>query len=147
MIIDNISNIENYKGSNVYDALKFLKDTDFLSMELGNYNLDDDNYYFVQEYETKAGKVLCEAHYKYIDIQYIVKGEECIGVCDISKEKTLEKENIEGDFALYKCEALENITLTDGNFAVFYPNDLHRPGMSKTEDKLCRKVVVKIKIK
>ena len=38
----------------------------------------------VQEYETKETS-LFEAHEKYIDVQYIVSGEEVVEVTDISK--------------------------------------------------------------
>ena len=51
MIFDTLKNIDNYKGlGRVYTALEFLKETDFNKMDLGRYELDGDNiYYMVQE--------------------------------------------------------------------------------------------------
>ena len=70
MIFDTLNNIENYKGlGRVYTALQFLKNTDFNKIELGKYELDGDNiFYMVQSYETDPNKTIAEAHKKYIDI-------------------------------------------------------------------------------
>ena len=91
MIFDTLNNVNNYKGlGRVYDALKFLSETDFSKIELGRYELDGDNiFYMVQSYDTDPDKTISEAHKKYIDIQYMVEGEEIIGVADISSEKEL----------------------------------------------------------
>ena len=90
MIFDTLENIKNYEGlGRVYTALKFLADTDFSKVELGRYELQgDDIFYMVQRYETDPDKTISEAHKKYIDIQYMVDGEEIIGVSPISCKKT-----------------------------------------------------------
>ena len=52
MIFDTLENIKNYEGlGRVYTALEFLAKTDFSQMELGRYELDGDNiFYMVQTY-------------------------------------------------------------------------------------------------
>ena len=51
MIFDSLKHIDNYKGlGKVYEALKFLAETDFSATELGKYTLSDDVYYMVQEF-------------------------------------------------------------------------------------------------
>ena len=89
MIFDTLENIKNYEGlGRVYTALEFLAKTDFSQMELGRYELDGGNIlYMVQTYETDPDKTISEAHKKYIDIQFMVDGEEIIGVAPISCEK------------------------------------------------------------
>ncbi len=147
MIIDSIKNIENYKGlEKIYDVLKFIEKTDFSKMDIGKYHIDGDNlFYMVQEYDTKPDEGIGEIHYKYIDIQIIVKGEELIGYAPISCEKELVEENIEKDYAFYKCKTTKHL-LKDGDFMVLYPDDIHSPGLMNNKPSKCNKVVFKIKI-
>ena len=146
MIFDTLKNIDNYKGlGRVYTALEFLKETDFNKMDLGRYELDGDNiYYMVQAYDTDPQKTVAEAHKKYIDIQFMVKGEELIGVAPFECEKTETQAIPENDVWFYDCKT-EAITLIENSFMVLYPNDLHCPGVAtKGEALTCKKVVVKV---
>jgi len=148
MIFDTLKNVDNYKGlGRVYDALKFLSETDFSKIELGRYELDGDNiFYMVQSYDTDPSKTVSEAHRKYIDIQFMVEGEEIIGVADISSEKELTEAKEENDVWFYNCKT-EPLTLSAGKYMVLYPNDLHCPGVATNGKALtCRKVVVKVKV-
>lgn len=148
MIFDTLNNVDNYKGlGRVYTALKFLSETDFSKMELGRYELDGDNiFYMVQSYDTDPSKTVSEAHRKYIDIQFMVEGEEIIGVADISSEKELTEAKEENDVWFYNCKT-EPLTLSAGKYMVLYPNDLHCPGVATNGKALtCRKVVVKVKV-
>ncbi len=148
MIFDTLNNVDNYKGlGRVYTALKFLAETDFNEIDLGIYELDGDNiFYMVQCYDTDPDKTISEAHKKYIDIQYMVEGEEIIGVTDISAEKELTEAKEENDVWFYNCKT-EPLVLSAGKYMVLYPNDLHCPGVAtKGTARLCRKVVVKVKV-
>ena len=148
MIFDTLNNIDNYKGlGRVYTALKFLAETDFNEIDLGRYELDGDNiFYMVQSYDTDPVKTISEAHKKYIDIQYMVEGEEIIGVADISDEKELTEAKEESDVWFYNCKT-EPLVLSAGKYMVLYPNDLHCPGVATNDKALtCRKVVVKVKV-
>lgn len=146
MIFDTLNNIENYKGlGRVYTALRFLAETDFSSYELGRYELEgDDIYFMVQSYTTDPDKTLAEGHEKYIDIQYIISGREIIAVAPIEGEKTFVEEKPGKDTKLYKCNT-QPMVLTDGCFMVLYPSDLHMPGASAGEPCVCRKIVVKVR--
>ena len=148
MIFDTLENIKNYEGlGRVYTALKFLAETDFTKMELGRYELQgDDIFYMVQRYETDPDKTIAEAHKKYIDIQFMVDGEEIIGVAPICCEKTETEAKPENDVWFYECKT-EPLTLIKNSFMVLYPNDLHCPGVATNNKSMtCRKVVVKVKV-
>ena len=148
MIFDTLKNVDNYQGlGRVYDALKFLSETDFSKIELGRYELDGDNiFYMVQSYDTDPDKRISEAHKKYIDIQYMVEGEEIIGVADISEDKELTEAKEENDVWFYNCKT-EPLVLSAGKYMVLYPNDLHCPGVATNGTAMtCRKVVVKVKV-
>ena len=145
MIFDTIENVKNYKGlGRVFTALEFLANTDFSALPLGKKELDGDNmYYVVQEYETSPGREV-EGHYKYIDVQAVLCGEEIIGVAPISSPKTVKKDSPETDCCFYTCET-QPILMKPSYFLVLYPNDLHRPGVCVNSPAHCRKVVIKIK--
>ena len=148
MIFDTLDNVNNYEGlGRVYTALKFLSETDFSKIDLGRYELDGDNiFYMVQSYNTDPDKTISEAHKKYIDIQYMVEGEEIIGVADISCDKELTEAKEENDVWFYNCKT-EPLTLSAGKYMVLYPNDLHCPGVATNGTALtCRKVVIKVKV-
>ncbi len=147
MIFDTLDNVKNYEGlGRVYTALKFLSETDFSKMDLGRYELDGDNiFYMVQEYNTDPDKAVSEAHRKYIDIQFMVDGEELIGVAPISCEKTETEAKPENDAWFYECKT-EPLTLFKNSFMVLYPNDLHCPGVAVNDALACRKVVVKVRV-
>lgn len=147
MIFDTLENIKNYEGlGKVYTALEFLSKTDFTKMELGRYELSgDDIFYMVQRYDTDPDKTIAEAHKKYIDIQFMVDGEEIIGVAPISCEKTEAEAKPENDVWFYECKT-EPLTLIKNSFMVLYPNDLHCPGVAVENPLSCFKVVVKVKV-
>lgn len=145
MILDNIKYVENYKGlGDVYKALKFLQETDFTNVELGRYELNENVYYMVQEYQTKP-KDVSEVHEKYIDIQFIVSGEEIIGVAPLEIEKQLYEAKPEKDVYKYTCKT-QDIALYSGDFMVLYPNDIHKPGAQLNQSVTVKKVVVKVKV-
>ena len=121
-----------------------MAETDFTNMEIGKYELNENIYYMVQEYETKP-KTVAELHEKYIDIQLIVSGKEVIGVAPIEIDKELVEAKPEKDVWKYTCET-QPIWLTDNEFMVLYPNDLHCPGVAVDGAANCRKVVVKVKV-
>ena len=144
MIFDSLKHIDNYQGlGNVYEALKFLAQTDFSATALGKYELNEDIYYMVQEYDT-APKTVSEAHEKYIDIQLILSGEEVIGVAPIECDKQLVDAKPEKDVWHYTCDT-QPMTLHAGEFMVLYPSDIHMPGATLGDPVAVRKVVVKVK--
>ena len=144
MIFDSLKHIDNYQGlGRVYEALKFLVETDLSATELGKYELTDDIYYMVQEYDTKP-KTVSEVHEKYIDIQLVLSGEEVIGVAPIECEKELVDAKPEKDVWHYTCDT-QPMTLRAGEFMVLYPSDIHMPSATLGDPAAVRKVVVKVK--
>ena len=130
MIFDTLKNNENYKGlGRVYTALKFLAETDFNKMDLGRYELDGDNiYYMVQSYNTDPEKTISEAHKKYIDIQFVLTGREFIDLCPAEELEITEDRLSTDDIAFFKNgEAYSRADLTEGAFVIIFPEEAHRP--------------------
>ncbi len=127
-------------------AFTFLRSTDQTTLPTGRINIDGDAIYaLVQEYQTKPvdqGK--WESHQRYIDIQYIVTGEELINYQNLSSMK-LGNYDSERDFQSMTGEG-QLVELSAGSFMVFFPQDAHMPGLAKNTSSLVKKVVVKCRV-
>ncbi|MGL6065406.1 MAG: YhcH/YjgK/YiaL family protein [Fusobacteriaceae bacterium] len=153
MIFGNIDNLKYEKNYHVIiqKATNYLKKTDFTKMEVGRFHPFGEIDMFVQviDLETKKEEeIMPEIHKKYIDIQFLVKGEERIGVSvDNGKNKISENYNSERDILFYSESINEfYIKMIQGTFAVFFPNIIHRPGCLINEKMMIRKVVIKINV-
>lgn len=149
MIYDSVENIGLYKhlSPNIYEGLKFLQQA---SPDLvpGTYQISPRVKAIVSEYETKVkNEVGYEAHGKNIDIQYLLKGEERIACLPIEKlkETTPYSEEKDAAFFIASVQPIE-MTLGDGYFAIFFPQDGHMPQLSVDKPKMVKKVVVKVEI-
>lgn len=142
--------VSYFKNKERWDkAFKFLKNNDLPKLELKRYDIDGDNLYApVSEYLTKNEEdARYEAHQKYIDIQYVVSGKELIGVTPVSQKKDiLEPFDPAKDIEFMTVNQGVNVKATPDRFFIFFPEDLHRPGLKDGENSQVRKVVVKVMI-
>ena len=83
-----------------------------------------------------------EAHKDFIDIQMPLSDEEILGYTPLCNLPDTEYD-AEKDIAFYPGLAENYFTLKPGQFAIFFPQDGHAPGVSKTG---LKKVVVKVHI-
>jgi YhcH/YjgK/YiaL family protein len=150
MIIDFISNANRYKtlGERITKALNYLQTTDLITLEKGTYNIEGDNVFaIVNEYETvHVDAEQMEAHKKYIDVQYVAEGTENIGHSFLQHQTPSTAYDDEKDFMLFAEYPDFYSTLTKGMFAIFYPTDLHMPGVHLHNSCTVKKIVIKIKI-
>ena len=148
MIYDKLDHLEIYTSisERLAKGLRLLIETDFSVLEPGRYEVDgNDLYFMVQSYQSKEKNDTPEAHKKYIDIQYLLEGEELIGVgalSDMTEEVTA---NPDSDFCLYHGP-LSYVKLGNGYFTVLFPQDAHAPGIAVDIPAAVRKVVVKVLI-
>lgn len=148
MIIDKLSNSQLYSGlgERINKAFAYLKETDFSKIELGKYEIDGENIFaLVNEYNTKdqnEGKL--EAHKKYIDVQFVAKGKELMGYAPLENQTIIEPYNEQNDITFFSGE--KSFTLVEERmFAIFFPTDVHLPGIKVDEPAYVKKVVVKVK--
>jgi biofilm protein TabA len=117
--------------------------------ENGKYELDGE-WMFALVQETKTIPPSCfkpESHKLYADIQFLVSGEEKIGVSRLSpKHEVIEEKFDLHDIAFYDFSIEEEsvIYLKPGMFAVFFPTDVHRPCCCAAESTRIKKIVIKI---
>ena len=150
MIFDHISNIAIYKGlsADIYSGLLFLQQAS-PDIAPGTYQINPRVKAIVSEYETKVkNEVGYEAHKKNIDIQYLLKGEERVACLPIEKLKETTPYSEEKDAAFFTASIQpQEMTIGDGYFAIFFPQDGHMPQLSVGEPKMVKKVVVKVEIR
>lgn len=130
-------------------AFAFIRENDLHTLPLGRYDLEDGVFAIVQEYLTKNDSVY-EAHKKYIDLQYIVSGEEEIHVCDINEVlDCVESYDENKDIVFFQsARTCRKVKLERDTFVILFPNDAHKPCISVCSNPSeVRKVVVKIPVK
>lgn len=112
----------------------------------GNVMLSDGNKILVQELDTKSPEgQRCEAHREYLDVQYIVEGEEVVGWAP------LEKLTLDGEFNTAKDKGMytgpvDFIRIQAGHCYVAYPEDGHMPNLHLDTAKHVKKLVLKLKV-
>ena len=127
-------------------AFDYLKSNDLSRLEPGKIVLDGDNLYIsVAELSGKSPKeARIETHCRYIDIQLPLTAPEIIGWKAGTKlEKPATPYNEADDIAFFDDEATNFVRIEPGEFAVFFPEDGHAPGIGEGT---FRKVIVKVKI-
>ena len=150
MIYDNISNIELYKdlSPDIYEGLKFLREAD-TNIANGVYQINPRVKAIVSEYETKTeNEYGYEAHRKNIDIQYLLSGEERIACMPIDRLNETKPYNMDSDAAFYEATdmQLQEMTIGEGYFVIFFPQDGHMPQLCVGEPERVKKVVVKVEV-
>jgi len=146
MIIDRLANpTPLYQlPSRLARALEYLRATDMRTVALGRHDLDgDDLFALVQEYTTRpADLCVWEAHRRYIDVQFMAVGTERMGLAALAAMREREPYDAARDVAFFE-PGTEFVTIREGMFAIFGPEDVHSPGHATGQPGLVRKVVVK----
>lgn len=149
MVVDRL---ENWKLHAVLPQLRrafeLLTAADVKGWPDGRVELDGDRIFALpQGYETRpADQGRWEAHRKYIDIQYIVSGQEAMGYAPLSALKPNCPFDEAKDVGFFDGTG-SLVTVEEGMFAIFYPHDGHMPCM-RAGGQACavRKVVVKVAV-
>ena len=146
MIVDNIKNIETYNfNSNILKAFEFCKNS--VGKEEGRYEITDKIFALVQKYDSvPLENCSNESHRKYIDLQYVAEGIETMGFCSIDQCDPIDIFNEENDYQLYKNCKLGYLPFYVGDFAFFFPQDVHMPRGLYGKSMPIKKIVVKIPV-
>lgn len=146
MIIDTLENLATYKNLNPLfsKAIDYLESHDMLNQEIGKTSLQGtDLVVNLQQTKQKSKEMArLEAHKDFIDIQIPLSGVEEYGyspLCDLPETEY----NDEKDIVFYPGLAANYFLLKPGQFAIFFPQDGHAPGISETG---LKKIVVKVHI-
>jgi biofilm protein TabA len=150
MIIDTLKNGSLYfKVHPLFEqAFAYINRTDLENTEPGKYEIDGDK--LKAAFSNKKGMTAAESvakfecHNKYIDIQVCISGTEQMGWKPRADCKTENGGyNAEKDVQLYSETPDMYFQLRDGQFVIFFPEDVHAPMIGNDEIK---KLVIKVKL-
>lgn len=149
MIKDKLKNAHIYypMSENLKKGLEWLLSQDLVNIKPKKYIIDGESVWAnVQEYETKD-EAKYETHRKYIDIQYMIKGKEFVGVTDKTNCSTCVEYNSDTDLEFMDIKVKEEYQiLNEGDFLIFYPTDAHKPSINPDEKLKVKKVIVKVSL-
>lgn len=151
MITDKGENLECYAGLGIPAELiwEFIQRAETEDLAEGKYELlGNDLFAMIQVYETKAKKQgKYEAHKAYIDIQYMLHGQERMYVANVERLRLIEDRTPVEDVMLFEqTEEDMDILVRVGCFALFYPQDAHLPCCMEQTGKQVKKIVFKWKV-
>jgi len=130
-------------------AMDFLENTDLKALPVGRHEIDGDNVFVnVSEYTTKPrSEQTLEAHKKYIDIQYVISGDEGMYLEPLENTEIVREYDEAKDVYFVKAKSTPFYLHADQyNFFVFFPEDAHGPGIEAGTLTPVKKAIVKIKI-
>ena len=149
MIYDKIENIYRYSAiSPVFrEVAESLKSTDFARLSPGRYDIGSSGTYFMVQEPKLAPPEACfwEYHESCIDIQFAFSGgDEIIGFA--FRDEISKWTRQDGTDTFLSADPLTGtgLSLHKGFFAVFFPQDAHRPCMGAVKAGGYRKIVYKI---
>ena len=150
MIVDNLSSASKYASLNPLfaKAFAYISSVDLASLEVGKFDIDGDRLRGIvsDKNGTTAAESTAkfECHNAHIDIQVCIRGKETMGwkprgSC-ISPRGEYDAEK---DVLFYEDAPDMFFGLTDNQFAIFYPEDVHAPMIGEG---VIKKLVIKVKI-
>ena len=149
MILDDIKHASLYHstGPLFKKAFEYIAATDVKNLPLGKHEIQgEDLFVIVMEYETKDPQdCIMENHKKYCDIQYMLRGEEFMGVKTFAGQKATTPYDDAKDAAFYQPDFDSLVKVKEGQFTIFFPHDLHMPSMKTGASSKVRKAVFKVR--
>ena len=151
MIIDTLANADKYISIHPLfaQAFAYIKSQNLVELEIGKSDVSDGLKAIVAE---KVGMPAAESiakfecHNKNIDIQVCIRGKETIGWRPRSSCTSQKGDyNAEKDVVFYNDSPDMYFNLTDNQFAIFFPEDVHAP-MIAINNQLVKKLVMKVAI-
>lgn len=149
MFLDTLATAElGHYPKRIAEALSWLRTQDFETLPAGVHEIDGRAMYAqVIDVETQDKETLKpERHRAYLDVQYLYRGTETMGIAIETGNNPLAVPYDEArDILFYDTAENENFfTLQAGQFTVFFPTDIHRSTIAAGAPAMIRKIVVKI---
>ena len=147
MICDTLEHLTRYKGlhPNLDTAIDYLLTHDLSALPSGRTEVDGDEVFInVMDaaLHSDAG-YHPEYHKLYADLQIDITGGEGWGYTTLPGEEAGE---FTGDIGFRTSPDAVSGTLGEGRFVLFFPGELHKPGVARPGCAHVRKVVIKIRM-
>jgi len=147
MILDTLENAAKYAGlrEGMPEAFGFLDQPGLADLPDGKHEILGDRVYAIIAHENgrKASDAQLEGHQKYIDVQYVVGGDESMGWAPREGLANSVEYDAEKDLEFFEGAPDSIVRVPPGSFAVFLPSDAHLPLVGNGP---IHKVVVKVAV-
>lgn len=150
MVIGMIKDAARYErlAPRIAEALHWLQTVDMGALQEGKNPIRDEEIFCnVNAYHTMTKEErVWEGHRTYIDIHFMIKGEENIDVSPIATMKVKQDYNAETDFIEFEGTAQQHILLQEGMFLIAFPEDIHKTALQVSAGTACavRKGIMKV---
>ncbi len=147
MIVGNIHHLQSWLPEELRQAIEYIKANVTEATEKGKHEIDGSRlFYLISEDMTEPfEKRRAEYHARYLDIQIVLKGQEgmTFSVLPAGKPDTDWLADKDISF-LAEGEQEKTLILNEGDFVVFYPQEVHKPLCAVGTPAPVRKAVVKL---
>ena len=147
MICDTLAHLGRYRGldKNLDTAIDYLTKHDAAGLPLGRTDVDGDNVFInVMQADLHPDEGSDpEYHLKYADLQLDLDGAEGWGYASAPGPET---KPFTGDIGFQDSASVVTGALGEGRFVIFFPGELHKPGVVRPDCAQVRKAVVKIRM-
>jgi len=147
MIVDTLDNAAKYVGlkSDLSEAFGFLDQPGLTDLPDGKYEICSNRIYAIvareQGRSVEDGNL--EGHRNYLDIQYIISGDESMGWSPRKGLKSIDEYDSERDLEFFEGKPESIVRVPPGSFAIFLPSDAHFPLIGKGS---IHKVIIKVAV-
>ncbi|MGU3524126.1 YhcH/YjgK/YiaL family protein [Enterobacteriaceae bacterium C23F] len=149
MIAGNIHHLYDWLPLELREAIEHVKAHVTDATPLGKHDIDGNRlFYLISEDSTEPfADRRAEYHAKYLDIQIILKGQEGMTFSTLPAGKPDTDWLADKDIAFLPEGAQEKtVVLSEGDFVVFYPGEVHKPLCAVGKPAKVRKAVVKMRV-
>lgn len=147
MICDSLEHLDRYRGlhPNLDTAIDYLQTHGLAALPDGRTEVDGDNVFINMMDATLHSDhgFHPEYHKTYADLQIDITGGEGWGYATAPGE---EVGTFTGDIGFQNSPDAVTGSLGEGRFVLFFPGELHKPGVARPECTKVRKAVVKIRM-
>ena len=151
MISGNIGQLEECSAElppMISAVLKTISGFDFQRLQDGQQDIDGVIYKTFSATTALAADRRPETHRDYIDVQYVISGDEWVQFA--ARKASLPCESVDSqDNYFYSREglSLHEMSLSDGDYAIFFPWDIHAPLCHQQTPQQVRKIVAKVSLR
>lgn len=129
----------------VGNILSFIKNNDLKSIACGRYDISEGLFVNIFESQTKEDDGVFEEHREYVDIHYLIDGVENIKYKTCEKCKELSDYDKNGDYQLFEVDTNESVSLEEGDMAIFFTREKHKPCLTCKNSCTIKKAVFKLR--
>lgn len=148
LITDKIKNSDTYAACNRFFSEIFGKIKTLTPDDAGKKFVIEEGVAWISVSSSETapqGERKFEAHKKFLDIHFVLKGEETFVYANTENLKPETEYNEEQDYLLLNGAGAK-IALREGDFCIVYPQDAHIPTLEKLSEGNLVRGVAKIKI-